>query len=60
MNVFLGNYSGETGGYRSAGGSCAIDTSGELIGRLEAHQEGLLVVSRESNQHKWKVKSVNM
>ncbi len=44
MTVFMANYCGETGGYKAAGGSCAWNSSGELIGKMDSNTEGILLI----------------
>ncbi len=53
MTVFMANYCGTTGGYQAAGGSCAWNSNGEMIGQLDREKEGLLIIRRDSLQRTW-------
>lgn len=44
MTVLMANYCGETGGYKAAGGSCAWNSKGKLIGKMAPNTEGLLII----------------
>ena len=43
MTVFMANYSGHTGGYRSAGKSAVWDDSGRFVAGLEGTEEAVLI-----------------
>lgn len=56
ITVFIANYCGVTGGIKAAGGSCAWNSKGELIDKLDSNTEGLLLISRDHKDKKWRSK----
>lgn len=50
MLTFMANYVGKSGGYECAGKSSVWDTTGKLIGQLDAETEGILIYDTETKE----------
>ena len=58
MAVMMVNYSGESGGYLSAGQSAVWSEKGELVGKVKENKESILFVTKEVNT--WKSVNVSL